>query len=114
MSILDPIRAAVAAMSSVTAGAIAVLTDLHERLVAALADDDLEAVQEIADQLDAQKSALAGAIAANTVAAPDAPNPDLPANDMAQPAPEPAPTPEPEPDSIVGDIAESGTVDPDA
>lgn len=76
MSILDPIRAAVAAASTVVTGAIALLNDLHERLQQALADDDTAAVQEIADELGARTSELAAAIAANTAATvePDAPN----------------------------------------
>lgn len=76
MSLLDPIRGAVAAMESVIDGAVALLTDLHERLEAALADDDMESVQEIADEISERKDALAAAIAQNTVAAAEADDSD--------------------------------------
>lgn len=69
MSILDPIRSAVAAASSVVASAIALLNGLKDQLDAAIADDDMEAVEEIASQIAAQTESLAAAVAENTAAA---------------------------------------------
>lgn len=97
MSILDPIRSAVAMSQTVVAGAIALLTDLGDRLEAALADDDLEAVQELAAELRAQTDSLAAAVAENTIAADEGPTPE--------------PAPEPEVVEDTGDNSGAGTTE---
>lgn len=91
---LEGLRSAVAAMTSVALGAVTLIEGLTERLSEALADDNMEDVQAIVDELNAAKDSLAAAITENTV---------------AQGAPsEPTPEPAPEGEDAGGDEADSG------
>lgn len=78
---LDDLRAAVAAQSTVNESAVALLQGISQKLNAAIAGDDDDAVEEIAKQLEAQTAQLAAAVAANTPAA--SPAPSAPAADAA-------------------------------
>lgn len=70
MATLDDIRAAVAANSDVQTSAITLLEELHRKLEDALASGDTAALQQIVDDINAHKAALADAVVANTPAAP--------------------------------------------
>lgn len=63
---LDDVKNKVTEMASVVDSAEALLADLHQRLIDAIALGDMAKVQEIADAIDAQKTELAAAVAANT------------------------------------------------
>ena len=67
---LDALAAAVAANTTVTGSAIALLVGLHAKIVELLAQEviDPAAVQALADDLSAQTQALAEAVSANTPA----------------------------------------------
>lgn len=56
--------------------AIVLLNDLKLRLDEAIANDDMEAVQNLSDLLSSKTDTLAAAVAANTPAAPPAPTPN--------------------------------------
>lgn len=72
MSKLDPLKAEVTSIKGVVASAIALLAGLSSKLLDALNSDNLEVeVASLAADLDASKTALAAAVAANPV--PEAP-----------------------------------------
>lgn len=66
---LDELKSKVTDLTTVVDSAEALLADLHQRLLDAIALGDMAKVQEIADAIDANKADLAAAVAANTVAA---------------------------------------------
>ncbi len=70
MAALDQITADVAANTDATNSAIALLTALHDELVAA--GTDPAALAALATNLEANTTALAAAVTANTPAAPPA------------------------------------------
>jgi hypothetical protein len=72
---LDQLRASVAANTSVTASALALIQGFKAQLDAARAspDDVAGALTELSASLDANDTALAAAVAANTPAAQPAP-----------------------------------------
>ncbi len=64
------LKDALAAHDTVEAGVVALLKDLHDRLVAMAEAPKPEEVQALADAVAAHTQALADAVVANTVAAP--------------------------------------------
>lgn len=69
MASLQDIKTQVAANKDVTDSAIVLLNGLHQALQDALNNNDTTAIQSILDDLAAQKTQLADAVAANTPAA---------------------------------------------
>lgn len=69
---LDTLTARVAAIETVGDSAILLLSELKADLDAALANQDMGAIQALSDRLAAQTQELADAITANTPAAPAA------------------------------------------
>jgi hypothetical protein len=63
---MDALRASVTSQKTVVDGVATMLTDLSERLKAAIADDDPAALQAIVADVDANTKALADAVVANT------------------------------------------------
>jgi hypothetical protein len=72
MNILQDLSAKVAANTTVTESAIALITGLKIKLDDAIASEDPAKLQALSDSLDAETAKLAAAIAANTPAAPAA------------------------------------------
>lgn len=80
MSALDTLEADVADLTDVTSSAVALLDGLHAELADAIASGDPTRVQAVADHIEANKQALADAVARNTPATPAEPTPaDVPA-----------------------------------
>ena len=74
---IDDLRAEVEENGSVVASAVTLLSGLKAALDAAIASNDMGAVRNLRDQLDANNQQLADAVAANTPAAPaPTPTPD--------------------------------------
>ena len=65
----DALRANVAAQATVIDSVITLLNDLKARLDSALAANDTAALQQLADDIDANTRRLAEAVVANTPAA---------------------------------------------
>lgn len=65
---IEALRAAVEAQRTVNESAISLIHGLHEKLAAALADDDLSEVEAIVEDMKANVEALAAAVGANTSA----------------------------------------------
>ena len=67
---LDALAAAVAANSTVTGSAIALLVGLHAKILDLLSQETIDpaAIQSLADDLSEQTQALAEAVSANTPA----------------------------------------------
>jgi hypothetical protein len=72
---LDQLRSSVAANTTVTASAIALIQGIKAQLDAAIESDDPDALTALSDSLESSDAALAAAISANTPAAPAAANP---------------------------------------
>ena len=66
MADLTELAAAVEQNGSVVDSAVALITDIADRLEAAAADDDPAAVQTLSDELRAKSAELAAAVEANT------------------------------------------------
>jgi hypothetical protein len=73
MAALDTLTADVTANTSVTNSAIALINNLAAEITAA--GTDPVALKALTDKLEANSAALAGAVTANTPAAPPAPAP---------------------------------------
>src|SRR3954471_12885116 len=85
---LNRLTASVAALTSVSASAVALVGTLAQEIRDNIGNDD--ALNALADQLDTDKNSLADAITANTPAASDAPSGgDTPPADTPSPAPAP-------------------------
>jgi len=99
---IDHLRAAVTAQTTVTQGVVTLLQDLNARLRAAIDDEDDEAIEAIAAELEANTASLASAVVANTPVGGE-PAPDL----------DPKPAPEtPEPQAEAGTATEASPEDP--
>lgn len=66
MAALDNLRREVEEQRTITQSAISLIEGLKTRLDEAIASNDMEEVQRLADELDAQQTSLAAAITANT------------------------------------------------
>lgn len=75
MSVFTDIAAEVTSQKTVVAGVKLLLSSLHDRLTAALADNDPATMQAVLADLKADTADLATATAVNTVADPAAPVP---------------------------------------
>lgn len=79
----NKMQASLEAETSVTQSAIALMTSLSEQIRAA--GTDQVKLNELADKLDTQKSALAAAVVANTVASSEPPaEPAQPAEPVSE------------------------------
>lgn len=76
MAKIGLISAALIGLTSVVAAAEHLLEDLHARLQAAVDAGDDEGIQAILDSIEENRSGLAAAVAANTVADAEAPTPE--------------------------------------
>lgn len=70
LATLDDVTAAVAEQTDVVQSAVTLLDSLHQQLQDALASNDPAAIQAVVDSIEANKQALADAVAANTTTPP--------------------------------------------
>lgn len=87
MAALDNLKREVQETKTINASVIALLQGLKAKLDEALANDDQEAIQALADSLDVEQQGLAAAVSANT---PQEPAPAPVPAEPEQPAPPPA------------------------
>lgn len=65
-SAIDHLRAAVTAQTTVTQGVVTLLQDLNTRLREAIDNEDSDAIEAIAEELEKNTASLASAVVANT------------------------------------------------
>lgn len=106
---IEALRAVVEAQRTVNESAIALINGMSARLSSALATNDLSEVAAIVEDMRANVDALAGAVAANTEAAP-APVVAPAVEPVVEPVVEPAPAVEAPAEAVV----EAPAVDPEA
>lgn len=88
MASMDEVRARVEAQRTVTTSVVTLLGDLRRQMEVAMASADPNALQALADQIDANTKALADAVVAHTPADPADPR-------SAEPPPAQQPEPPP-------------------
>jgi uncharacterized membrane protein (Fun14 family) len=85
---MDRLREDVQKQTSVSQSAVELITGLAARIRDAVATDDSAALQDLANQVEAQTASLARAITENTLSAPNGPKADpVPMTPAADPEP---------------------------
>lgn len=92
MSLIDDLKLAVAANSEVTTSAVLLLQNLSSKIQSAVSNQDLPAIQQILDEVNADSRILAEAVAANTPAASEVTS-TPPSDGISQPVANPEPQP---------------------